>query len=342
MSRRTSGGGLLAAGCHALRTLVEFGAVLTPETLDIPRNPAAEPKAPVREKFPQERVCFTLMTRDELYAGSAGRRSHADRFGPFAIGLHPIRARALGVVPVMYFYGGGRAINVSFEMLYRLREMRTLLGALARIENRSERPGRELPDGLELDDLGLAETDHEPLEPRIAALSPDQARAIAGLFDTERVPAWNLVEWIDIILNFFQTADSKMEADALDYFHQREWRIVRLFGAHAQCHTLSLTHDIDRADCYPLELRRKLRGRLAELDRNYFSKTKLDRSFVLVGTSTLPFFHFVDEVVVPRAAAETAEDLLNRESPNGWQCAFETNGRPLAVFSRAQHRRVSS
>jgi hypothetical protein len=332
--RHTSSFDLAALGVEALHMMINFGAVLTPEDLIVPRNPAASPDGPARTQFPQERVCFTLMNREELDEPGPGGRSHAEQFGPFAIGLDPIRARALGVVPVMYFYGGTHAINVSYEMLYRLRELRTLLSALARVEARAGRRGREVPPGLELDDLGLAEIDRAPLSPRIEALSPDEARAVAGLFDTERVPAWNMIEWIDIILNFFQTADSKTTSDSLAYFQQREWRIVRLFGEHAQCHAISLTDDIDRPDCYPMALRREMRARLIDLDPDFFSDVRLDRSFVMVGTAELSFFEFVDEVVVPHAAERAAARLLQLESPGGWQRVDDARSPATSVFQR--------
>ena len=123
--------------------MLEYGLVLTPETLTIPPNPRVSIGKPPRTRFTQTRACFTLAERDELWTEKkfltdGEWKSHCDVFGQFAIGLTSESGRRLGAVPVMYFYPGpgndGARLNMTHEALFVLRELRSLAIALAWLE----------------------------------------------------------------------------------------------------------------------------------------------------------------------------------------------------------------
>lgn len=308
--------GIIAAGLATLQTIIEFGIVLTPEDLYVPPNPRAANEAPAHTIFAQERACFTLLQREELFRPipeSGGRttgKSHADRFGSFAIGLDPIRARTLGAVPVIYFYGTEKVENISFEILFRIRELRTLMTCLSHIEAKAAIPNRDVLNRKVLGELGFDLADEPKIAERIDHVTESTARSIADLVDTDRVAAWNLVDWIDILLNFFQTADSKSTPDSLIYYQQREWRIVKLFGEHVQCYPLALARYVNRRLSFPISECRALRARLKAVDPRFFTEERLDGSSVMLGARREPFFEFVEELIVPMRAVPETEMLL--------------------------------
>lgn len=127
-------------GIAQLELMMRYGLLLTPEPLEIPVNEAARFSdwEPPKTVFRQARACFTLVEdREELWLDRrldefGERTSHVSLFGEFAVGLDPIRARALGAVPVIYFYSGDGLIHtrVPHEVLFTLRELRSVAIAL--------------------------------------------------------------------------------------------------------------------------------------------------------------------------------------------------------------------
>lgn len=303
-----SGNAETEAGIGVLRGLIEHGILLTPEILGIPPNHRASTKRP-RIEFPQERACFTLASLEDLLVppGTVGRKvdSHLGRFGDFSIGLDPIRARSLGVIPTFYFYHSDSA-NIGYEILFRLRELRTLMVALARIEARAAIPGRDSLSESKLEEIGFTLEDQPKLNDELSKLSPNIAKAVVDALDTDRVPAWNLVDWIDILLSHFQLADSQKNPGSLYYYQQREWRIVRLFAEHIQCYPISL----DRQSKYPKYERAALLELLGQISPEFFSKQRVNNTSVLIGTRDQSFFDFVEEIVVPVDCKRQVMDLL--------------------------------
>lgn len=327
----------LQKGVDILALLMSYGLVLTPETLKLPRDPRAPDLGePPRTCFDQERACFTLVAREDLRTPRLARRSggasasHTDIFGEFAIGLDPVRARRLGMVPVLYFYDGDGYANMSRELLFRLRDLRTLTVALARIEARGAMPDRDVRSERELLEMGIALEGEPRVAERLDALQPQLARHVHELLDTNRVPAWNLVEWLDIALNLFQTADSRTTPGSLAYFQQREWRIVRLFGDHVAYHLLRSPDDV--GDDTFASVRHDLRAQLQGIDSDFFDDRRLDSSSLLSGAGGERFFDFVDEIVCPVPAAPAVHDLLMQARIDDAFCQFEAVGQ--AVFRR--------
>lgn len=309
-------------GLETLRLLIEFGILLTPERLTIPPNPRSTRERPEETVFLQERACFTLVSRQELFeprqiapnisldsAACATELSHMRKFGAFAIGLNPYTARALGLVPVVYFYShmGADAFefegidieNISFEILFRIRELRKVMMALAYIESKAGLQDRDLPSMEKLKEIGFDMKFEEQLFEEIDNISEKDANLIVNFLDTDRVPAWNMVDWLGIIFNFFQIADSKKSFGPLSYYQQREWRLVKLFGQHVFCFPLDMKYYMDGKMGYPKCECLELRRRLASVNYHFFSKEKLDRSSILLGTKDKPFFEHVDELIIP-------------------------------------------
>lgn len=299
-----------------LAMMMEHGLLMTPENLVIPKNERAKNHAAPKTEFRQTRACFTLVERDELLRVDKRRtrqgelQAHSNLFGRFAIGLDPIRARELGAVPAIYFYRDLPNTNLTQEMLFRLRELRSLAIALARLEAKAKILGRDTLDVAALDKVGHLLEGEPVVEKRIAEVGTQAARAAVDLLDTDRVPAWNLVDWINILLKFFQTADSHATSGSLAYYQQKEWRIVQLFGPHVQCYRLGSDRTLDGEYAISDSDWRQLRERLQYLNSDFFTDDRLEGSALLTGTEDEPFFDFIEEILCPSTVASRVASLL--------------------------------
>ena len=312
-------------GVKQLKIIKKYGLLLTPESFLIPENPLAakhKGESPKME-FLQTRACFTLVEREELTA------SHFKSFGDFAIGLKPADARKLGAVPVFYMYDTfgevpekSRHINLTREILFNLRELRSVMIALARLEAKAEIPGRKTLDVATLDRIGYV-LDGDPIvRERIDQVDRRKARNAVDLLDTDRGPAWSLVDLIDITLNLFQTADSKYTSGLPRqhaYYQQREWRIVRLFNPCLRCQRLGSEFELDGVEAMTPDERQDLRRRLAKLNPEFFNEDLLENSAILRGTSdrggakATDFFEFIEEIICPSAVAFYVKELDERD-----------------------------
>jgi hypothetical protein len=304
--------------------MMNWGLLLTPEDLLIPPNPIERTRAGSSRRihqteYPQCRACFTLARRDELWRPGArtdrhgNPSSHSELFGAFAIGLTPLQARRLGAVPVIYHYEDDIEVNVTREVLMRLRDLRNLALVHAYLEAKAGVDGRDTRSVNELKDDGYDLVGEPEIEEAITSRTSAEARLVAKFFDTDRVPAWNLVDVIDTILHFFQTTDAKDAVGSLAYFQQREWRIGRLHGPHVRCYPLGpkrASNDTDDGSAMPAKERNELREALKKIDHQQFSPARLDRRAILMSSDDKPFFDHVAEMIIPLKAANLVYNML--------------------------------
>ncbi|MCY4662572.1 MAG: hypothetical protein OXF93_22590 [Acidobacteria bacterium] len=303
-------------GVAQLDLMMRYGLLLTPERLTIPMNEAAVNREAPKVDFHQARACLTLVEdRDELWRKTRldelGQPiSHVDLFGEFAVGIDPIRARELGAIPVIYFYSGVNAAHgrVSHEILFTLRELRSLAIALARLEAKAEIGGRDILDAATLDAVGYDLEGDPIVRARVDETDRRTARVAVDLLDTDRRPAWNLVDMIDAMLDLFQTVDSRSCPESLAYYHEREWRIAPLFSAGVRCRRLCAEKASGEAE--PPSWVNEMRAELRALDGDFFTERVLDDSAILHGTAKEAFFDFVEEIVCPADSAEDVAQLL--------------------------------
>ena len=326
-------------GIAELDLMMRYGLLLTPERLRIPKNTSAVNREPPKVEFRQARACFTLVQdREELWSKARldeyGQPiSHVGLFGDFAVGIDPIRARELGAVPVIYFYSAGESAHagVSHEILFTLRELRSLAIALARLEAKARIEGRDTLDTATLDAIGYVLDGDPVVRKRIEAADHRSARAAVDLVDTDRRPAWNLVDWIDAMFDLFQTVDSDSCPESLAYYQEREWRIAPLFSSGVRCRRLRVEKNSGETEL-PAWIR-ELRSSLRSIDRDFFTEEVLDDSSILHGTDDRTFFDFVEEIVCPAAAAADVADLLHSRGKNLRQMDGD-NGPVVFVRSR--------
>ncbi|MDE0004285.1 MAG: hypothetical protein OXQ29_16470 [Rhodospirillaceae bacterium] len=310
--------------------MIEHGLLLTPEWFEIPENPRAAKRRgePPKTQFLQTRACFTLLSRNTLWETTEyAAKSHVHLFGDFVIGLLPSDARRLGALPVAYVYHAfdgttGNQEDTVFptEILFNLRELRSLAIAVARLEARAANPRRCVLDARALDRLGYVLLGDPYIRRRIDRVGRWRARRVMRLLDTDRVPAWGLVDMLDMLLGVFQTADFR-EVDSYgmrkqnSYYRQREWRILRVFASELRCQRLGSDHDLDGDRAMSDSERLTLRGRLKRLNSGFFDDERLEKSAIVRGLmkeagGRQHFWEFVEEIICPSDAASAVESLM--------------------------------
>ena len=295
-----------------LKIMMEFGLLLTPEVLDIGQMQTNKCVWLQESKIQLECASFTLVDRRELWSPKykakgvtlEKQQSHFDLFGEFAIGIDPADARNLGASPVYYFYTDkgdeDNGINIPYLVLLCLLELRTLAISLARVEARAMPNDNDIYSTRLLNMLGYVLSSEDELEDRVQSISKEEARAAISLLTQKRTPAWNMVDRISIILNFFQGTDYPGRENNLEYYRQREWRITRFFGPGLGFYRLGARSRLDGQAQLPEEYQMQLKEQLLALDEEYFTTNRFDSCSILYSFNKQPFFRYVKEIVVPR------------------------------------------
>ncbi|MFG5379701.1 hypothetical protein [Yoonia sp. R2-816] len=163
--------------------------------------------------------------------------SHADLFGPVAIAIDPLAARRIGIVPTSYYspsdtfgekYEGGfdEVPGLNYQIISRLKELREIMIVLAHVEGGLTKKGYTFPNFEE-----LASLEHDlPYDPalldKVNRMRDNEKNDLFDLFDLDREPAFNLVGFIEMMLNLFQQTDSSLNEDILAFYQQREFRLI--------------------------------------------------------------------------------------------------------------------
>lgn len=335
-----------------LKSILENGLLLTPESFSVRdsgylhkqnlwgwQTPSQE-QISDRFQMQQVRACFTLATASELkrqipgvsYLSSHNQEasptiSHFDLFGDFAIGLDPIEARSLGAIPTIYYYpavdnytsplyGYGTGSTLNFELISRLLEARKLLVGLAYIEALADSNCEHNLTIEQLQEMGQT-LDNEPQSVIEAAsrLNKNLAKQIYPLFDTERVPIWNIIEHIELLLNLFQVADSLKRDRPLAYFQQKEWRIIQYNKQGLDCEPLFGTKYNQRSNAkiyklldYSSQIDKLLNRPIFKRMFENIENTK--NLWLLMSCDRLNFRDFIKEIIVPDFALESTQALV--------------------------------
>lgn len=366
-------------GLEILRLILTHGLLCTPEKFKLYPNYNTENEEKQRclaankhhDEIVQSRACFTLVDTLELckeYELSQGQTTrdaaHIDLFGEFAIGLDPIEARAIGVMPTVYYYRHDisdpftRTAGLGSQVVERLDEIRSLFSILSYIEAKSNAAPEDdmvFPPPEKLKSMGIFVRYQNDIEMELARIKAEDAALVLRLFNTDRVPAWNLVDFVEIMLSLYQTTDSTIEDAPLAFFQQREWRLVhhmmeglRWFGLGTHpAYRNPLAGDF-ASDI--LEIKDFVR-RTSPAKREDHLIWVFNNSWVLVGTTERRFRDFVREIVVPESLCKQAKAIVDSlpfastrpaitPLPPRWRIATE-GGVPRIVQTADQCLRIS-
>lgn len=267
------------------------------------------------------RASFTLGAEHELSMlrpGQRGLRSHSDVFGHFAIGVDPADARRLGLLPVVYYCDdSATAPGLGRELAARLQECVRLLHALAHIEGRATRTGVDnvwVPGPEQLAKIGIDVA--ASAAKRLSALEGGDADWILSLLDNgDRTPSYNITDLLETLLSLYQTTDAVSTSPDLDFYQQREWRLVRHTRIGLDWFCLGATNAFASPRQSVAETRvRAMREALSvgrEKNEDY-----LARCWVLDRIDDRPFCDFVTRIVVPSQFLQKVEKMAARLAPS--------------------------
>ena len=309
----------VAKGLAILRSIAEFGLLLSPETANSNRT------------RPSCRACFTLSSRDALTApiervvgGRDKLLSHTDLFGAFAIGIGQESARLLGLQPVVYHYRSERADSLSEKIHDKIEEIRALLGVLAYLEA-SVGDEEKFHTTDTLHDSGYLSPNAENAVRMVATLSAEARREFFEVItEIPRSTSWNLIDWLDHFRDHFQTVDGRSQIGTLSYYMQNEWRVGRMqFGDREVIGLEDASHPAIA----------EVREMLSAIDRGFFTPSVLSECALLATAQNRYFFDHVTEVICPRAAADDVAAILGETDPGRF---LRTGGRfaAMSVFER--------
>jgi hypothetical protein len=258
----------------------------------------------------QTRACFSLSTLDGLFEedrDESERPSHAALFGHFAVGIDPAYAPDLGILPVIHYYDyepgdlNDGLNSLSPYLIDRLVEIRSLLSILAHVKAIAH---PELPytfDRAKLSEMEIVPHYEPKVERLLASLDRDFGRRMFQFFDTDRVPVWNLVESIDVLLSLFQTAHSRVRHRFLAYYQQREWRLIQHNTRTSVLYCLGEKSWVDREDD-PSTIAKKLAFRKAlepVLTHAPNLRESLGSCWVLESTGNHHIRDYISQIVAP-------------------------------------------
>ena len=358
-------------GLEILRLILTHGLLCTPEKFKLYPNYNTENKEKRdclrakshHDEIVQSRACFTMVDTVELtkqcelsQGHSKHYSAHTDLFGEFAIGIDPIRARALGIMPTVYYYRYDieqpvtTMAGLGAQIVERLDEIRSLFSILSYIEAKANARADNFddltfPTPELLQSMGIRVRYEGGIERELTKIKAKEASAIFRFFDTDRVPAWNLVDFVEIMLSLYQTTDSTIEDAPLAFFQQKEWRIVhhmmeglRWFGLGN--HPIRRNPLVGEFAKAVSEIKNFVRMASPKKDEEHLAWF-FDNCWVLAGTEEFRFRDFVNEIVVPESCYEEAKNLVNSLSfsfghpivtplPPKWKIIIE-NGAPKVV-----------
>jgi hypothetical protein len=353
-------------GLEILKLILECGLLCTPERFRLYPNYATEnpeKKAILNQggnhdEIVQSRACFTLAESIDLskeYVTALNGKSytsHSESFGEFAIGLDPIEAREFGVLPTVYFYrqdifsSARRTAGLGAQIVERLDEIRTVFSILSFIEAKANSGGNEHPQVFPseqiLREMGIGIKYQDKILKQLHSLKLEEAKAVYDLFDSDRSPAWNLVDFLKIMLSLYQTTDSTIDDSPLAFFHQREWRLVHHMMSGMNWFSLG-SHPMYRDHLVP-EFRdaRNTIKKFLERQASALPASYYNNCWVFSGTSKIPFRNFIKEIVVPEECVVDAGKLVDSFSflsekpsitvlPVKWRIKLE-DGKPTIKF----------
>jgi hypothetical protein len=333
------------SGLAVLSLILKHGLLCTPERFGLYANFSTENTSKqecLKENKPytqivQSRACFTLSDATELskeYQVSPilpnDHVTHVDLFGEFAIGLDPIEARKLNIMPVVYYYRhdhqpaasfglpiGMKKSGLAAQMVERLDELRNLMAVLSYVETAAHPAGGrdwEFPSREWLTQQGIRVIYEEQVERALAGLGTEQAATVYRLFDTDRPPAWNIFDFLQMMLSIYQTSDSTIAEAPLAFFQQREWRLIHHMMQGQIWFSLG-KHDEKKnpfAKQFASESReienhlRNSRDQQAKINWDEYLK----HAWVYWGDDQYQFRDYIREIVVPEPYAKRASALL--------------------------------
>lgn len=304
---RRRGNDEIDRGLSVLSSILDRGLLLTPERIPLQESLADGSTGP--EAFIlQKRICFTELSRQELAA-------HCSQFGSFAIEWDVSTLIQMGAVPVFYVpmrSTPGTNDGAATAMLLRLGEIQELLSRLERLQMAI----RQAQHPLEALNITINGQVAAPTACTVAGGSDLLAYLQTGI-----QPISTLTSAIRYAFGYFYPTENLTYNGPLDYYRQREWRIL----ANLLNHGVPVTSEASTSDIAELNaLDGEFFGR--EFD---FPSGRKQRAAECALYRTFQGRHiltFATRLVVPHKILDETESRIRRSG-------LETEVVPLETYA---------
>ncbi|WP_299970577.1 hypothetical protein [uncultured Roseobacter sp.] len=262
---------------------------------------------------------MTVLEPNELYKNYSQKTtaetevavSHADVFGPFTIGFSDEVGRRIGLMPTIYYSptdsqgflstdDSTAEIGVSLQLIQSLYDLRNVMTSLLVLEHAYSK----YDDTTDLASLDLSEilgkkVSELPAFKLANSLSKFKLDLLTEPFNFHRLPAIYLLDHLEIVLTLFQSSDDLQTGVALDYFQQREWRLVQHFHPSLFWYSLG-----DHADYKDENRRSRLLQRREIQAKIGRSQGYLNACWVLESIDGVPIRDLVSFVSAPNESLD--------------------------------------
>jgi hypothetical protein len=296
-------------GLEILRSLVELGLVLAPETRHW-RQPNLD--GTFRERHTVERrISFTELSPRQL-------RKHAKRFGPFALEFKIEDLRHMGALPVFYVPQsistdtGASAVGLSF--VFQIYDCQYAIGELIKLRTALQQ--------VTAGQITLQNIDQNQVVVSSYVISTAALRDVLSYLQFRTSPFEMMSGTLEGLFNLFCPTEPTKDR-ALIYYREREWRLI---GNIARSGGQSYTNKIEEKDA---------KKRLIDIDRNFWTATissgsrqfrRVDDAFAFRQFEGVHIFNKINRIIVPSIAVKRARAIIE-----------DANLRANVVSSRTFH-----
>jgi hypothetical protein len=309
--RRREGVDPVEKGLEILRSIVELGFVLAPETRHW-RQPNLD--GTFREHHTIERrISFTELSPRQL-------RKHAKRFGPFALEFKIEDLRDMGALPVFYVPQsistavGASAIGLSF--VFQIYDCQYTINELFKL--------RSAVQQVTADQLTLQNVDQNQAVVSSYIISTAALRDVLSYLQFRTSPFEMMSGTLEGLFNLFCPTEPTTDR-TLIYYREREWRLI---GNIARSDGHSYTKRIEEEDA---------KRRLMDIDNKFWTATissgsrefrRVDDALAFRLYEGGHIFNKINRVIVPPGAVKRARAIIE-----------DANLRANVVSSRTLHLR---
>ena len=282
----------ITRGLAILSSMIKSGLLLTPEVTDW-REHLQDGTLSQPVKLFQKRICFTLLAPSQL-------QKHATTFGPFAFEYRLENLRRLGGVPVFYIpYAQETDMGlegIGGALMSRLSEIQRLLTLLSDL------------DGI----IQTTQNKNEFLNVTHNRIGVGQTRCTVGAaedlihFLTYRMQTPSqLLNAIRALSGFFYPTEDPNFTGILDYYRQREWRIIGNMIKNGTESTRSLREaEIDKL----IEIDNEFFGHKLDFPTGVYNRA--EQSLIFHEVENKHVLHFAHRLIVPEKALKEALQII--------------------------------
>jgi hypothetical protein len=298
----------IPTGLQVLACIKEMGLVLAPEIVVWKQSLVSGEYRTITIR--QRRISFTALSRTQL-------KTHGERFGPFSLAFRIDVLRRLGALPVIYMpqnitdergYDtvGPTVVAEMADIKYMVNQLRNLRQLTDPKYLLSITPGaQEVAEDCTFNLRNMDPTGNIVASYQIPIKTVKDFLSYIGY----RNAPFELMDGVlTLVQSLFYPTDDQIHDKQLDYYRQREWRLVAGLALHGKSQTRSLTGaEKDRLVAIDPNFWRK------ELSDGKTSFRRVDDACLIESAAGQPIGEIVSEVIVPAEAYDEARLLLGEK-----------------------------